>query len=255
MKKLAIISALALSGFAFNSASAQVHVSVGFNLGGPVVVQRPVAVYDDYYYLPEVDAYYSVGENLYYYYNGYEWVAAVYLPGAYSSYNWRNVNHIQIRANRPYLNHTAYRTKYRGTQFDWRRYDNRNDNRNNNRDWDRNAGNNRPGQNRGNDNRPDWNRGNDNRNDNRGGRPDQRNDNRGNDNRGTTVFGRPSQNDSRGQDRPSQNGSRGTTVFDKPTQPGRGEGRPSQNDSRGRGNDNRPNFANNDGGGRRGTRS
>jgi len=138
MKKLAIISALALSGFAFNSASAQVHVSVGFNLGGPVVVQRPVAVYDDYYYLPEVDAYYSVGENLYYYYNGYEWVAAVYLPGAYSSYNWRNVNHIQIRANRPYLNHTVYRTKYRGTQFDWRRYDNRNDNRNNNRDWDRN---------------------------------------------------------------------------------------------------------------------
>jgi hypothetical protein len=230
MKKLAIISALALSGFAFNSASAQVHVSVGFNLGGPVVVQRPVAVYDDYYYLPEVDAYYSVGENLYYYNNGYNWVSAVYLPGAYRNYSWRNVRRVQIHANRPYMNHSVYRTRYRGNQFDWRRYDNRNDRR----DWDRNAGNNRPDWNRGNDNRPDWNGRNDNRNDNRGGRPDQRNDNRGNDNRG--------------------NDSRGNGGFDRPAQPGRGEGRPS-NDNRGRGNDNRPNFANNDNGGRRGTRS
>ena len=226
MKKLAIISALALGGFAFNSASAQVHVSVGFNLGGPVVVQRPVAVYDDYYYLPEVDAYYSVGENLYYYNDGYDWISAVYLPGAYRNYNWRNVRRVQIHANRPYLNHTVYRTRYRGNQFDWRRYDNRNDNR---RDWDRNAGNNRSDWNRGNDNRdrnrgndtrPDWARGNDNRNDNRGGRQDQWNNNRGNDNRG--------------------NGR-----FEQPSQPGRGEGRPSQNDNRGRGNDNRPNFASN----------
>ena len=156
MKKLAIISALALSGFAFNSASAQVHVSVGFNLGGPVVVQRPVAVYDDYYYLPEVDAYYSVGENLYYYNNGYAWVSAVYLPGAYRNYSWRDVRRVQIRANRPYMNHTVYRTRYSGNQFDWRRYDNRNDNR----DWDRNASNNRPNWNNNrNDNRPDWNRG------------------------------------------------------------------------------------------------
>jgi len=232
MKKLAIISALALSGFALNSASAQVHVSVGFNLGGPVVVQRPVVmqrpveVYDDYYYLPEVDAYYSVGENLYYYNNGYNWVSAVYLPGAYRNYNWRNVRRVEIRANRPYLNHSVYRTRYRGNQFDWRRYDDRNDHR----DWDRNAGNNRPdwnrgNDNRGNDNRPDWNRGNDNRG----------NDNRGNDNRG--------------------NDNRGNGGFDRPSQPGRGEGRPSQNDNRGRGNDNRPNFASNDGGGRRGTRS
>ncbi len=250
MKKLAIISALALSGFAFNSASAQVHVSVGFNLGGPVVVQRPVAVYDDYYYLPEVDAYYSVGENLYYYNNGYEWVAAVYLPGAYRNYSWRNVRRVQIHANRPYMNHSVYRTRYGGNQFDWRRYDNRNDNR----DWDRNAGNNRSGQNRGNDNRPDWN-GNDNRNDNRGGRPDQRNDNRGNDSRGNSVFNRPAPSQpGRGEGRPSQNDNRGNSGFDRPAQPGRGEGRPS-NDNRGRGNDNRPNFASNDGGGRRGTRS
>ena len=235
MKKLAIISALALSGFAFNSASAQVHVSVGFNLGGPVVVQRPVAVYDDYYYLPEVDAYYSVGENLYYYNNGYAWVSAVYLPGAYRNYSWRDVHRVQIHANRPYMNHTVYRTRYSGNQFDWRRYDNRNDNR----DWDRNASNNRPNWNNNrNDNRPDWNRGNDNRNDNRGGRPDQRNDNRGN-----GRFEQPAQ-PGRGEGRPS-NDNRGNGRFEQPAQPGRGEGRPSNDNRGGGGNDNRTNLAGN----------
>ena len=248
MKKLAIISALALSGFAFNSANAQVHVSVGFNLGGPVVVQRPVAVYDDYYYLPDVDAYYSVDENLYYYNDGYDWVSAVYLPGAYRNYSWNNVRRVEIRANRPYMNHNVYRTRYNGARFDWGRYDNRNDRRdwnrnaaNNRPDWNRgndrpdwNRGNNtRPDQNRGNDNRPDWNRGNNNGPD-RGGRPSQGNDNRGNDNRGG--------NGGFDRQQPQQPG-RGDS---RPQQPGRGEGRPSQNDNRARGgSDDRANFASN----------
>lgn len=189
MKKLALISALTLSGFIYNNANAQVRISVGFNLGGPVVVQRPVPVAtyaDDYYYLPEVDAYYSVGENLYYYNNGFNWVSAVYLPGAYRNYNWRNVRRVELHAYRPYMNHNVYRTRYRGNQFDWRRFDNRNDgrgfdNRNDRRDWD----------NRGNNNRPDWN--------DRDRRSGPRNDNRDNDNRGNGRFDRPSQNDNRGR--------------------------------------------------------
>jgi len=228
MRKLALISALTLSGFIYNNANAQVHVSVGFNLGGPVVVQRPVVVerpvavasYDDYYYLPEVDAYYSLGENVYYYNDGYNWVSSVYLPGAYRNYNWRNVSRYEVHAYRPYLNARVYRDRYRGNQFDWRRFDNRNGRP----EWNNRPGNGRPDWNR-NDNRPgngrpDWNRGN-NRPDmnDRGGRPDQRND-----------------------------------RFERPAQPGRGEGRPSQNDNRGRDNNNRPNFASNDIG-RRGTRS
>jgi hypothetical protein len=220
MRKIALISALALSGIIYNNASAQVRVNVGFNLGGPVVVQRPVAVAsyaDDYYYLPEVDAYYSVGESMYYYNDGYNWIPAAYLPGSYRNYNWRNVRRVEVHAYRPYMNHNVYRTRYSGNQFDWRRFENRNDrrdwdNRNDRRDWDNRAGNNRPDWNRGNDNRPDWN--------DRNGRPDQRNDNRVNDNRGNGRFERP-----------------------------------SQNDGRGRGNDNRPNFASNDNEGRRGSRS
>ncbi len=186
MKKLAIISAIALSGLIYNNANAQVRVSVGFNLGGPVVVQRPVVVErpvvvdyaDDYYYMPEVDAYYSRGENLYYYNNGYSWVSGVYLPGAYRTYSWRNVPHYAVHAYRPYMNHNVYRTKYRGNAIDWRRFDNRNDRR----DWDRHD--NRPDWNNRGNNRPDWN----DRNDNRGNWNNRRNNGR---------FERPS-NDNRG---------------------------------------------------------
>ena len=239
MKKLSILSAILLSGALFtNSASAQIRVNVGFNLGGPVVVQRPVAVpaYNDYYYLPEVDAYYSVGENLYYYNDGYDWVSAGYLPGAYRNYSWRNVRRVEIHANRPYMNHNVYRTRYRGNEFDWRRYNgqpNRNfgrNDRNDHRDWSNNR-----------DNRPDWNG--------RDRRPDDRNDNRGNNGWGNQG---PAQQPGRGDNRPSQPG-RGDS---RPAQPGRGDNRPSQNDNRGGDRGGRPNFADNNGNGfGRGNRS
>lgn len=235
MKKLSILSAILLSGALYaNSATAQVRINVGFNLGGPVVVQRPVAVasYDDYYYLPEVDSYYNVDENLYYYNDGYDWVSAAYLPGAYRNYSWRNVRRVEIHANRPYMNHNVYRTRYHGNGFDWRGYNNgpnRNFDRNDNRGWSNGRDFNR-------DNRPNWNG--------RDRRPVDRNDNRG----GNGWGG----NQGRGDNGPSQPG-RGN---DRPSQPGRGDNRPSQNENRGGDRGGRPNFADNEGNGsRRGNRS
>lgn len=228
MKKLAIISAIALSGLAFTSASAQVRVNVGFNLGGPVVVQRPVpvAAYDDYYYLPEVDSYYSVGENLYYYNDGYDWVSAAYLPGAYRGYNWRNVRSVEIHGNRPYMNHAFYRTRYSGNRFDWRGYNGmagRGFDRNDRGNWNNNR-----------DNRTDWNG--------RDRRPAERNDNRGGNNGWGGNQG-PVQQPGRGGNNGWGGGNQG------PSQPGRGDNRPSQNDNRGGDRGGRPNFANNNGNG------
>jgi len=233
MKKLAILSAIFLSGALLtNNADAQVRINVGFNLGGPHIV-APYSHVNDYYYLPEVDAYYSVGEEQYYYNDGYSWVSAAYLPGAYRNYNWRTARRYEVNAYRPYMNHRVYRERFHGSGFDWRRYNN------NNRDFDRNdhrEWNN--GRDRDHDNRPDWNG--------RDGRPDQRNDNRGNDNRGRGNNQWPSQ-PGRGENRPSQNDGRGNGQW--PSQPGRGENRPSQNDNRGGSRDGRPNFADNNGNG------
>jgi hypothetical protein len=145
MKKIALISAIALSGLFYSTANAQ--ISFGIRINTPsvrVVAATPVyagyTAADDYYYLPEVDAYYSVAERCYYYNNGVNWISAAYLPGEYRNYNWRNARYYEVRARRPYLNADVYRERYRGTvnnwgrgneRFDDRRYATRDDRRNN----------------------------------------------------------------------------------------------------------------------------
>ncbi|WP_214070289.1 hypothetical protein [Mucilaginibacter sp. dw_454] len=138
MKKIALVSAIALSGLFYTSANAQI-LQIGLRLGGhrPVVeaslATPSVAVdynnADDYYYLPDVDAYYSVPEHAYYYNNGDNWVSAAYLPGEYRNYDWRAARHYEVRAPRPFLRADMYRERYSGRAYDWRAYNNRVDNR------------------------------------------------------------------------------------------------------------------------------
>jgi len=137
MKKLAIISAIAISSLFYNAANAQVRLRVGINFSPrpvyvpervvvsdpePVVYNEPVN-YDgdeDYYYLPDVDAYYSMNDRCYYYNNGGSWVTATYLPGAYRNYDWRSARRYEIRASRPYMHHDYYRNRYNGVAFNGR---------------------------------------------------------------------------------------------------------------------------------------
>lgn len=134
MKKLIILSAIAMSGLFYNTANAQIRVHVGFGFGprrvvyatAPVVVeQAPVydqseQVYDnnndDYYYLPDVDAYYDVTAQCYYYNDGANWISAAYLPGEYRNYDWRNARRFEVRAARPYLHNDFYRSRFNGRE-------------------------------------------------------------------------------------------------------------------------------------------
>jgi len=137
MKKLILISAIAVSGLFYNSANAQIRVHFGIRFAprpvyvpARVVVAAPAQVeynepanYDgdeDYYYLPDVDAYYSNTENCYYYNNGDSWVSATYLPGAYRDYDWRSARRYEVRAHRPYLRNDFYRARYDGVAFNGR---------------------------------------------------------------------------------------------------------------------------------------
>jgi len=221
MKKLILLSAIA-SGTLFyaSKAQAQISIQVGLNIPvhrvytpRPVVVEEapvyddeniPADYSDDYYYLPEVEAYYSVPNHCYYYNNGSAWVSAVYLPGAYRNYNWRTAVRYEVRSPRPYLHHDIYRSRwggYAGDRSNWgrrfeRRYngggyayssrDNRgwgNYNRdrgnwgrgNDNRSWN-NDNRNKGNWDRDNRNRGNWDRGNDNRD--RGNWGNRSNDNR-----------------------------------------------------------------------------
>jgi hypothetical protein len=216
MKKIALISALALGGLFYNTANAQIRVSLGLHLPGiHVVAQTPVyANYntsDDYYYLPDVDAYYSVPEQCYYYNDGYNWVSAAYLPGAYRDYDWRNARRYEVREHAPYLRADFYRDRYRGNVGNWGRNDNHYDSRTYaNRDFNRSDD--RLRFEKRDDQRFDNNR--DNRGWNDRGRGDnQRFDNRGQNNynqsnRSQGNYNQPAQNNGRGQDQPQrQNGN------------------------------------------------
>ena len=132
MKRIAIISAIVLSSLFYNSANAQIRLSFGIRLAprpayvpARLVVQQPVDYceptnYDgdeDYYYLPEVDAYYSVPERCYYYNDGGQWISAAYLPGAYRDYDWRSARRYEVHAPRPYMHNDYYRTRFNGVSF------------------------------------------------------------------------------------------------------------------------------------------
>ena len=144
MKKITLLSAIAVSSLFYTTANAQIGISLGLHLPGVrIVAHAPVytapVVYDDYYYLPEVDAYYSVAEQCYYYNDGENWISAAYLPGAYRTYDWRTARRVEVHANHPYMNADFYRSKYRGNVTNWSRndravYANRDNNRRDDRE-------------------------------------------------------------------------------------------------------------------------
>jgi hypothetical protein len=163
MKKLILLSAIAASSLMYQSASAQIHVGLHINLGGPVytapapVYHEPAPVYNDvdYYYLPDVEAYYSVSRHCYYYNDGRTWISAAYLPGAYRDFDFARARRFEVHEARPYLHNDVYRQRFGGAEHrDW------------NRAYDHNrmyADRGRVNDYRGNDHR-DYQRGNDNHN-------------------------------------------------------------------------------------------
>jgi hypothetical protein len=257
MKKSVILSAILLSSLVYTSAEAQISVHIGLNLPvRRVIVAAPQPVEtiydddfddsDDYYYLPEVEAYYSIPLGRYFYMDGPRWISAAYLPGAYRSYDWRTARRFEVRGRRPYMNHDMYRNKWGGNpnRGDWSRggYAARGNN-------NRNYGYNQP--NRNNDGRGNWGGGQPSRGNNGYNQPNRNNDNRGNwgsgqnqPSRGNNGYNQPNRNnDNRGNWGGGQN------------QPSRGNGggqqsQPQQPDRNGGGRDRGNAQPSNNGGGR-----
>jgi hypothetical protein len=143
MKKLVLLSAIAISGLFYNTADAQIRIHLGINLFPHHVYVRPAVVNvqpapvvyadgsqadynsdDDYYYLPDVNAYYNVAQQCYYYNDGDNWISCAYLPGEYRNYDWRNARRFEVRASRPYLHNDLYMNRYRGVNYQWGHRDN-----------------------------------------------------------------------------------------------------------------------------------
>jgi hypothetical protein len=110
-KQLIFIAILIASLFCYN---VQGQVRVGVNIGiqpvwGPVGYDHV-----DYYYIPDIDAYYDVVNGVYVYYDGGSWITSRGLPPRYHDFDIYHAYKVVINDPRPWLHHDRYRAQYSG---------------------------------------------------------------------------------------------------------------------------------------------
>jgi len=112
MKKLILAAVILLSCLTFKNADAQLHVSLGLNIGsqpewGPVGYDHA-----DYYYIPDVGAYYDVNAHQYIYLENNVWVHRGYLPTRYRNYDLYHGYKVVVNDRDPWMRDGQYRSRY-----------------------------------------------------------------------------------------------------------------------------------------------
>lgn len=111
MKKLVLFAAvLMVSLFSINNAKAQ--VSLNINIGAQPVWGPTGYDHVDYYYFPDIDAYYNVPSAQYIYSNGGRWVWGSSLPAQYRNFDLYRAYKVVINEPKPYLRNNIYVTRY-----------------------------------------------------------------------------------------------------------------------------------------------
>lgn len=110
MKKIILTTAIFLSALSFQAAKAQ--ISLNINIGsqpewGPVGYDHA-----DYYYMPDIDAYYDIPAHQYVYVENNVWVHRAALPARYSNYNVYNGYKVVVNERSPWVRNDVYRAKY-----------------------------------------------------------------------------------------------------------------------------------------------
>lgn len=125
MKKVLIIATLLFGSFALNQkADAQIRFGININIGDQPSWRVPGYNYVEYYYLPEIEAYYYVPRHQFIYLSNGRWVFSSSLPYRYSSYNLYTANKIVVNRPNAYLSFEQDRMRY-GRPHDNRRYNDR----------------------------------------------------------------------------------------------------------------------------------
>lgn len=117
MKRIVFAVILAVASVSSISTKAQVNVNIN-------IAQQPAwgpTGYDhvDYYYLPDVDAYYYVPSRQYVYLDNGAWVWRNNLPSRYSNYDLYKGYKVVINNPKAYLSHQSHVQqygKYKGNQ-------------------------------------------------------------------------------------------------------------------------------------------
>ena len=111
MKKQILIIALLLGGFTLPS-HAQIGIGVNINLQpvwGPTGYDHA-----EYYYIPDIDAYYNVARREYTWNEGGRWITDISLPPRYASFDLYHAYKAVINEPNPWMHHDRYRKQYMG---------------------------------------------------------------------------------------------------------------------------------------------
>lgn len=140
MKALKLI---ALGIILFVSSTIQAQISVNINIGSQPD-WGPVGYSDvNFYYLPDVEAYYDIGAAQFIYINNGGWIRSRYLPGRYRNYDLYHGYKVVLNdyhGSTPYRNFNSHKVIYykgyhgKPQKNIGRRYDNQNYNDNFDRD-------------------------------------------------------------------------------------------------------------------------
>jgi hypothetical protein len=112
MKKLIFTAAILIGCLSFKIAGAQVHLSVGVNIGaqpewGPVGYDHA-----DYYYMPDIGVYYDVPAHQYVYLSNGGWVRRGYLPERYRNYDVYHSYKVVVNQPEPWRHDATFRARY-----------------------------------------------------------------------------------------------------------------------------------------------
>lgn len=95
--------------FLFGTASAQ---TFSINIGTQPVWGPTGYDHVEYYYLPDIDAYYYVPQHQFIYKEGRQWRKASNLPSRYRDFDLYNAHKVVVNERTPYKQEQVYRDKY-----------------------------------------------------------------------------------------------------------------------------------------------
>lgn len=97
----------------FMTTSANAQFSISLNIGTQPAWGPTGYDHVDYYYLPDIDAYYYVPDQVYVYRNGNSWTRTSSLPARYRNFDLYHSHKVVINnVDKPYLRNDRYKKQY-----------------------------------------------------------------------------------------------------------------------------------------------
>lgn len=112
MKKIVLTASLFLTVFSFKQAEAQVRLNINVNISSQPNWGPAGYDYAEYYYLPDIEAYYYVPARQFIYLSGGNWVFTYSLPSRYRSYNLYTGYKVVVNEPRAYRYYNTHKVKY-----------------------------------------------------------------------------------------------------------------------------------------------